>query len=84
MYYVYLLKEINRNLHYIGYTKDLKRRISEHLSGKSEYTSFGNWKLVYYEAYLSESDARKRERMLKQNGNSKRHLLKRVENSDKV
>ncbi len=54
------------------------------MSGKSEYTSFGNWKLVYYEAYLSESDARKRERMLKQNGNSKRHLLKRVENSDKV
>ncbi len=84
MYYVYLLKDLNRNLHYIGYTNDLERRIFEHLSGKSKYTQAGEWKLIYYEAYLSESDARKRERMLKQNGNSRRYLLKRVENSDKV
>ncbi len=43
MYYVYIIKnEITRRT-YIGYTKDLKRRLAEHNPKKP--------KLIYYEAY---------------------------------
>ena len=39
------------------------------------------WKLVYYEAYVSESDARERERKLKQYGAGRGHLKKRIDKS---
>ena len=39
------------------------------------------WKLVYYEAYLNEQDARDRERMLKHYGAARGHLKKRITRS---
>ena len=36
------------------------------------------WKLLYYEAYLSEKSARMREKRLKYNGNAIRELKKRI------
>jgi len=72
MHYVYLLKNQRRNTTYIGYTSDLKRRIKEHIAKVPE--------LVYYEAYKSEKDARKREKMLKQ-GQTVRRLKERLLNS---
>jgi len=44
---------------YYGYTNNLNRRIEEH--NKKQ-----RWELIYYEGYKSESDARNRERRLKQ------------------
>ena len=38
-------------------------------------------KLIYYESYLSEKDARKRERDLKKYGSALGHLKKRIYNS---
>ena len=73
MYYIYLLENPQTQETYIGYTEDLKRRINEHAWRKSE--------LVYYEGYKSEKDARDRERMLKQRGNSVRSLKNRLKNS---
>ncbi len=83
MYYVYLLQEEKSSKHYIGYTKDLKRRIKEHNSVHQGFTSIGKWKLVYYEAYLSKEDAEERERKLKQDGRSRRFIMKRTERSQK-
>jgi putative endonuclease len=73
MFYVYLIKNRSENKTYIGYTDDLKRRIREHKSKKPE--------LVYYEAYKNEKDARKRERMLKQRGQTVRRLKERLGSS---
>ena len=74
MYYVYVLKNEKGNL-YIGFTKDLKERLKKHSSKSSRYTSrYDEWKLVYYEAYASEKDAREREKRLK-DGRA-RYLLK--------
>jgi len=39
MYYVYILKN-NKNLFYIGYTSDLKRRFKEHNSEKYNKNHF--------------------------------------------
>jgi len=53
MYFVYLLKHVQTHELYYGYTNDLERRLQEHNPQR--------WKMIYYEAYLSESDARERE-----------------------
>jgi putative endonuclease len=67
---------------YIGYTSDLKKRIAEHTAGKTITTK---WmlpiKLIYYEAYRSQKDAKQREQMLKQYGAALGHLRKRISKS---
>ncbi|MFA6307203.1 MAG: GIY-YIG nuclease family protein [Patescibacteria group bacterium] len=66
MYFVYILKSEKNGKLYKGLTTNLERRIKEHQSGKSEFTSNnGPWKLVYYEAFLSKIDAREEEKFLK-------------------
>jgi len=82
MFYVYLLKDTNSRWIYIGYTSDLKRRLAQHRAGETQTTKkFSNIELVYYEAYKSAEDAKERERMLKQYGNSLGQLKKRINKS---
>ena len=73
MYYVYLIKSLKTGETYIGYTSDLKRRIREHGGRKP--------KLVYYETYRNETDARERERKLKQRGQTVWRLKERLRRS---
>ncbi len=82
MHYVYvLISEKDQNL-YIGSTPDLKRRITEHNSGKSFSTASRRpLKLLYYEAYLREKDARDREHSLKSRGQARKHLMTRLKTS---
>jgi len=65
MWYVYVLQ--NRKRHwYIGSTKDLRKRILRHNSGKNKSTKYGMpWKLIYCEVSLDKRDARAREKYLK-------------------
>ncbi len=79
MYYVYLLVN-KQGQRYLGYTADLRRRIKEHnQQGKSWTQQRAPWKLVYYEAYLKEAQARAREKQLKANGSARAALYKRTE-----
>src|SRR4030042_1302888 len=50
MFYVYLIRNLKTKRTYIGYTKDLRRRIGEHQNKNPE--------LIYYEAYKNETDAK--------------------------
>ncbi len=53
---------------YTGFTNNLKNRLDKHNQGKIFFTkSRRPFKLIliYYEAYLSEEDARKREKYFK-------------------
>mgnify|MGYP001583051185 len=70
MHYTYILIR-GKGEWYIGFTNDLKRRVSEH---KKQYEC----SLVYYEAYSSEKLARNRERKLKNYGSAWRALRKRI------
>ena len=80
MHYIYALQCDNKNL-YIGYSADLKTRVKRHLSGKVKSTkSKMPLKLVYYEAYLSKSDAARREKQLKEH-KAKSDLKKQINNS---
>src|SRR5947209_3080563 len=66
MFYVYLLHSISDNGFYIGFSTDLRKRVSEHKRGASFATkSRGPWKLIYYEAYTEREDAEGREKYLK-------------------
>ena len=66
MFYVYVLRSIADDGLYIGFSTDLKRRLSEHKQGISFATKHrGPWKLIYYEAYTEREDGEKRERYLK-------------------
>ena len=80
--YVYILQSQKDGSLYIGSTTDLKRRLKEHNTGKVKSTkSKTPWKLVYYEAYLTEEIARKREKSLKNHGNLRRQLKDRIRSS---
>jgi putative endonuclease len=66
VFYVYLLHSARDNGFYIGFSTDLKRRLSEHTRGASLATkSRGPWNLIYYEAYTEQEDAEGREKFLK-------------------
>lgn len=80
MYYVYVLKCINKDL-YIGYSNDLYTRIQSHLQGQVKSTHDKRpLTLVYYEGYKDKKDATKRERQLK-NHKAKEDLKLQVKNS---
>ena len=68
-YYVYMLKLISKkSITYVGYTKDIKKRISLHNSGKgAKFTRGRKWKLIYKEKYLSKNKAISREYYIKKN-----------------
>ena len=76
MFYVYVLKSSSTGRLYIGQTKDLANRISEHNNGLARYTRHrGPWTLVHTEEYETRSEAMVRERLLK--GGQGREWLKR-------
>lgn len=78
MFYVYLLRSKKDKKFYIGSTSNLKLRFQEHNNGKVKSTSYRRpLELVYYEAYINENVARKRERQLK-NGKVNTALKKRL------
>jgi len=65
MFYVYLLKSEKNSKWYTGSTSDLRKRFKQHNENRSTYTkNKGPWKLIYYEACLSEKDAYAREKYL--------------------
>jgi putative endonuclease len=74
MYYVYVLVNPENRRLYVGYSEDLKRRVREQAQ-----SAHRGWKLAYYKAYLSETDARERERKLKAHGSGMVELKKRME-----
>ena len=79
MYYVYVLRaQVEENRFYVGSTSDLRKRLDIHNAGKNKSTKNHQWKLVYYEAYLTDVAARQREHKLKQHGKAKQALMRRI------
>lgn len=72
MYYVYILQSEKDDKLYTGSTSDLKRRFSEHQSGKVASTKNRiPFKLICYEAYSEKSTAQRREKYLKSSDGKK-------------
>lgn len=77
MYYTYILSSDNNFTVYVGVTRDLKRRIYEHKSGKIPgFTKqYHVQKLVYYEQYKDVVKAIAREKQLKRWVRAKKNNL---------
>jgi predicted GIY-YIG superfamily endonuclease len=70
VYYVYLIRSRScLKKTYIGFTTDIKQRLSDHNSGKSIYTAqYKPWKIIACVAFDSEKKARRFEVYLKRHG----------------
>ena len=85
MFYVYILGSKRDKELYIGSTNNLKKRFQEHNSGKVPSTKpRAPFKLLYYEAYAIEQEARDREATLKLRGQARAQLLKRIKSTLKL
>ena len=77
MYTVYVLSSLTDKKSYVGMTDDVERRLMEHNSGRSSYTSrHMPWKIIYKEEYATLEEAVGREKYLK--SASGRRFLKRI------
>jgi len=66
MFSVYVLWSDKLHKRYIGFTSEPTKRLTDHNSGKSHFTKRGMpWKLIYAGEYLTETEARRREKFLK-------------------
>ena len=69
MFYVYvLISKSFKPITYVGYTKNLKKRIELHNSGKgAKFTRGRKWKLIFKKKYKTKSEAMKAEIEFKKN-----------------
>jgi putative endonuclease len=84
MYFTYVLLCKNINSHktefYTGYCEEINNRIDDHITHSVKTTKkFDKVELIYYEACLNKTDARKREIQLK-TGFGRGYLKRRIEN----
>ena len=66
MPFIYILYSPRLNKYYVGACTDLERRLHEHQTGHSKFTSTGiPWILKHTEEYSSLAEAKKRELIIK-------------------
>ncbi|MCF7792028.1 MAG: GIY-YIG nuclease family protein [Victivallales bacterium] len=80
MYYVYILKSnVDNSSTYVGYTSDLKSRLTKHNEGGCPHTSkYKPWKLIWYCAFHNKIKALEFEKYLKSHSGkafTTKHLL---------
>lgn len=77
MFYVYVLESMTQDWLYVGFTPNLKARLEKHNQGLVSSTKpYRPFRIIHYEAYLNETDARRREKYLKTSQGAR--LLKRM------
>ena len=78
-FYVYmLLAKGKKNLTYVGYTKNIKKRLLLHNTSKgAKFTRGRTWKLIYKEVLTSKSEAISREYYIKKNRNFRNKIKKK-------
>ena len=68
-FYVYMLISVDKkNISYVGYTNNVKKRLLLHNSGKgAKFTRGRKWRLLYKEILSSKNEAISREYYIKKN-----------------
>lgn len=79
MHYIYILRSLKDKSIYVGYTENLKQRLTEHNSKKAVYTSAHSpYNLQWYCAFLDKKKALDFEKYLK-HGSGHAFAKKRLE-----
>ena len=75
-YYVYMLRSMGiKPITYVGYTKNLNKRIVLHNSGKgAKFTRGRKWVLIYKEKFKSKKEAISREYYIKNNRSLRNYI----------
>ena len=79
-YHVYVIVNEKDEI-YIGYTSRIEKRLEGHNNGDTKSTRGHLWQLVYFESYLSQTDAKTREKGLKHDGRARYQLYRRIAHS---
>ena len=80
-YFVYVIGSLknSRPKTYVGWTKDLNKRLRKHNSGKGAKSTKGRkWKIIYHEIFNSKEKAMRREYYLKKDIILRRKLRKKI------
>ncbi len=86
-YHVYMIiaKKIRRYITYVGYSKNIEKRLLLHNSSKGAKFTKGNyWKLIYQKKYNSKSEAMKAEYNLKKNYRYRLKLKNKFINDENI
>ena len=87
IYFVYLIISKNKNqnyISYVGYTKNLSKRLSLHNQSKgAKFTRGRQWRMIYFEKYDTKSNALKAEYKLKKNYLLRKKLKEKYLNEKK-
>ena len=76
--YVYVLRSVKDRMFYVGFTKNLMKRVEDHNSGLVPSTKRRTpFELVYWEGCLNQADATQREKYLKSSW-GKRYIKNRL------
>ena len=79
-HYVYVLRSQKDGKFYVGYTKNVQKRLEQHNSGQVRSTKERRaMKLIYWEGCIDQQDATRREKYLK-TAWGKRYIKGRVRN----
>ena len=78
-HFVYMLKSKNsKPVTYVGYTNNIKKRITLHNAGKgAKFTRGRKWKLIYKEKIKTKNEAISREYYIKNNRSLRKKLKKK-------
>ena len=79
-YFVYLIISKNKQKHlsYVGYTNNLKKRLSKHNASKgAKFTRGRKWKIIYKEKFSTKKEAISREFFIKHNIAERNKIKKR-------
>ena len=82
-----ITRRLDRYITYVGYTKNVNKRLNLHNTSKGAKFTKGNiWKVIYKKKFSSKQLAMKEEYILKKNYKLRKHLkdkyIKNYENSN--
>ena len=79
MWFIYIIQHNTTKQIYIGITKNLRQRLTQHNLGETTAThrKNGKWSMIYAEIYRNNEDAKDREKKLKHHDSTKHNLIKR-------
>ena len=79
-FYVYMIANLNNKkiTTYVGWTKNLKKRLCSHNSGKgAKFTRGRKWILIYKRKMLSKKEAMQFEYKLKKNRKARKTIIRK-------